>query len=522
MRGQGWSRDIDLPPGEHITLGRGDRAHVKIDRKSVSHEHLSFEWTGEEVRIRDLGSSYGTFRLPQNSPFQEGNFPLKFAELALRLAKEDVTLSWEPLLEDRVDSTALLERTRAERTRAEPARVVVEKTTVEPAAIGETPVPEATSSGRGAEAVELMIGAEVSSSAQAQPHVSDAASAPSTSVPIAPELLALARLRGARVFVLAAAFLLLLTSMGATAVLLGRGFVRSALFASNTGALKDLYVLWSGLCRVHAPVLALSLLAICLLMALAVRRSVAGTQEGFLAAIGRVLPLPGALGVPAACALAALAFVWPYAWGLVRGLPFERIPQSWHFAEVFLPETDLRSLPTPEVVARIDELRGLRRGWEGSSLLYKTLFEYQRTRVLRECGGVGERPWEAKKVCLVLLSAVAIETYGDVRPTWTAEIADRVALLLALDGVTRVISVEGVQSPFLPFFLDSLATVGLDDEREDLSRLLADSKLKPATVRQILGELRRRIEVRLETRQRELRLSRPFRVIVPGPLESGI
>jgi len=497
LRAEGWSRTVELSPGAMVVVGRGTRADIVIDRKSVSHEHLSFQWTGEEVIIRDLGSSYGTFRMPQNSPFQEGNFPFKYPDLGLKLAKEEVVLSWEPLNQGQVDSTAFLERTRAERTRLEKTSV---ETPVEPAAPRE--------------------------SASTPPKAESAPSSPSK----VPEEtadrdeagLSMLRRRGARVAGLSVVLVGLLLSLGLVALLWSPGFLGTALLGSQTGALKDLLILWSGLLRQYGAGGALALGALLLFLEAWARGAAGRRGDAWHAVLGRVVPLPSPLSAALTWFVCALILVWPYGWGALRGIPLSQTRAAFGFAREFLPEKDLRALEQDQLTDRINVLRSLRVAWKGSSLLYKELLDHQRARVLRECGGVGDRPWEAKKVCLVLLSAVAIETYGDIQPIWTAEIADRVALLLALDGVTRVISVEGVQSPFLPFFLDSLSTVGLDDEREDLTRLLRDPALKPALVRQILSELRRRIEVRLETRQRELRLTRAFRVQVPGPLESGI
>jgi hypothetical protein len=484
-------------------VGRGQRAHVILERKSVSHEHLSIQWTGEEVIVRDLGSSYGTFRMPQNAAFQEGNFPRKYSELALRLAKEDVTLSWEPIAAG-VESTALVERTRAERTR-------LEKTSVESAS---SPVAPAVPS------------SPVATSPEAARHTTPLpASSPKSETKQPPAASGERELReserGAHFAVLGASALAVGLSVGLASFSWGGGFVGKALFGSGTGALKDLVILWSG------AMLAYGVLAVVLLLLFFVfsglwagaAAKAAPARWSVLGRAARVSPKVSRVLVAVFC-LVALA--WPFLWGLARGLPPSRFPEAFRFARVYLPTPEWKDFDAPTLAARIGVLRQMRQDWRGSSLLYKTLLEHQRTRILRECGGVGDRPWESKKICLVLLSAVAIETYGDIEPSWTAEIADRVALLFALDGVTRVISVEGVRSPFLPFFLDSLSSVGLEDEREDLMRLLADKELSPAMVRRILGELRRRIEVRLETRQRELRLSRPFRVDVPGPLESGI
>ena len=52
--------DIELQPGT-ISLGRGEENDFQIEHSSVSSSHCQIEVTGSGVRIKDLGSTNGTF-----------------------------------------------------------------------------------------------------------------------------------------------------------------------------------------------------------------------------------------------------------------------------------------------------------------------------------------------------------------------------------------------------------------------------------------------------------------------------
>lgn len=50
-----------LPLQDEFTLGASSRCDIQIAGSGLSKEHLKFERRGERLRVRDLGSSYGTF-----------------------------------------------------------------------------------------------------------------------------------------------------------------------------------------------------------------------------------------------------------------------------------------------------------------------------------------------------------------------------------------------------------------------------------------------------------------------------
>jgi hypothetical protein len=52
---------IILPTGPSIAVGRHEEADIVVTLPRVSRKHVEFEVQGAEVRVRDLGSSYGSW-----------------------------------------------------------------------------------------------------------------------------------------------------------------------------------------------------------------------------------------------------------------------------------------------------------------------------------------------------------------------------------------------------------------------------------------------------------------------------
>jgi len=119
-----------------------------------------------------------------------------------------------------------------------------------------------------------------------------------------------------------------------------------------------------------------------------------------------------------------------------------------------------------------------------------------------------------------LLSAVAIEALEEVRPALLGDIAARAAILLSLDGIGRVVAVEGQDSPLIPFFLGALDAVGLSEEKENIESMIQNPDKTQALA--TLLDLRKRVELRLDARQAELNLPKIFFITYPSPLEIGI
>ncbi len=493
MGGQG-RRSLTLKAGEKVVIGRGGQSTLVVPNKSISLEHLEIAWDGGEVSIRDMGSSNGTFRMPQDSPFVEARFPLAYQPLDLRLGTESLTLLWSTGDEKTMARTAVIEATQARTRLTELTR---------PSAKAEAEVPPEPA--REPEPVSTPGAAEASSMPIEEPPLPPPllveAEAPSFGTPA----------RGAfRWQAFAAAFVAPLVVAFAAAGLAWRfgfeTFWSAPRLVLREGAAKDFVILWvDGSVQAWA---ALTLLALALL--------------AFFLTWDRRIADPWRARWPLRIAIVGFAWCWPVLWTMGTGF-FSFLPTALSFRATLPMEREASSFSSPELVAQGTWLRDRREILKGSGLAYKAIFDRQWQRVVRECDGVGEdRKWDRKRVCLVLLSAVAIESLDEFQPALLMDAAERATLLTALDGLTRVVQMEGARSPFADFFLNSLRSTGLETERADLEALLQDERRSPESLRRVLFDLRRQVDRQLTEAQIERALPLALRLRVPGPLESGI
>jgi hypothetical protein len=209
--------------------------------------------------------------------------------------------------------------------------------------------------------------------------------------------------------------------------------------------------------------------------------------------------------------LSVLALGWP----LWLGLHFGAGPDQWRASLEFF--TQFRGAERSSTT-----LTSFSKSLQGSSLYFRELLLHNRARVLAECGGQGtEAPWEKKRVCLILLFASTAEAIETARPVALKVAAARAAVLSSLDGLLRVLRVEGRDSELLPFFLNALAQVGLQAERDDLHKILFVSRLPQDQIQSLLVELRYQIERDLLESQRS-KIPAPMILYLRSPLEDGI
>jgi hypothetical protein len=169
-----------------------------------------------------------------------------------------------------------------------------------------------------------------------------------------------------------------------------------------------------------------------------------------------------------------------------------------------------------------DSLKQLGAPLRGSSFYFRELFLHNRARVVAECGGQGpDAEWDKKRVCLMLLFASMAEAVEQARPVILRVPAARAAVLSSLDGILRVMRVEGRDSALLPFFLNALAQLGLQSERDDLHRIVFMSRLDADQIQSLLVELRFQIEKDLLSSQKNS-VPPGMTLYVRSPLEEGI
>jgi hypothetical protein len=553
---------FELTPGQTIIVGRKTDADVCIARTSISMEHLSIKWDGKEVHLADLSSKFGTFRMPQDSPFQKASFPAHYAPLELRLAKSSLKMKWS-LPEFRAEATEVVGPTvvrtatgfESERLGPDPLPVLDPGSQASQASLkmskptrSAEPAVNAGAKSKSPKPASVPKAASSTAASPASPKVEQAAE------PMASESESADRVALAVVGLGFALGGLIISAVAGSRVL--GGLLRVPSVWIRTGGIYDVLALWTDfLFGKGALLLLLPFVGMVLLKRMG-QEFRAGRRPGLRRLADRLRGVPSGWSVSlrvVSLALWVLVPMWPYAWSLRFGVPVAKWTASRPLARWAALKTTVDT-PAADIDRKIESLKALKESFRGSSLLYRGLFDAQRAKVLKECGGVGEAPWENKKVCLVLLFAISVEAREDIRPALLEDVSARATILLSLDGITRVLETEGRNSNMFPFFLESLDMVGLGTEKNDILEVLqseepataaaappasaptANGEAAPASAPAAaseggeatretvatLRELRKRIELRLAARQAELGYPAPFRFEVPGPLESGI
>lgn len=467
----GQRTSFDLAPGKSILVGRKADADIHIGRSSTSSEHLRIDWNGVEVTIEDLGSKFGTFRMPQEGPFQKATFPGKYGPLELKVSKSRLILNWKST-SYQVEGTEVLGKTAVQKTEVVPVPVADLKLETKPVVARVAPAESLPSS--------------------------EAASA-KTRPPVDTELARRGLRQGliVEMGLIGASFATALTWAPFRELMKVKGVV-------SRGAWLDLFGIWfDGMLNPAAlAVVAFGLLFV-LIQVLRARREL---KLGYLL---------GGMGF-------AIAVGWPVI-GAAR-LNISAADMGAARRLVALSATDSPEKNVEALNAEIDEIRKIYLPrFEGSSLLFKTLANRRRVRALKECDGVGDAPWDNKKTCLVLLFAGFVETREETHPVLLQKSSSFASLLLALDALTRLVEVEGLDSPLIPFFLQSLDLVQLPADRAELARLLLETDpTKKAETGRLLHSIRVELERRLARSYDDRGIPALFRVQVPGPLENGI
>ena len=71
------SRDVPVPEGRSISIGRGDMNEVdlRVNHRSISRVHARLELRGSDWFVKDLNSRNGTyFRIKTEVPLSNGDY----------------------------------------------------------------------------------------------------------------------------------------------------------------------------------------------------------------------------------------------------------------------------------------------------------------------------------------------------------------------------------------------------------------------------------------------------------------
>jgi hypothetical protein len=484
-----------LAPGQKLVIGRGEDCEIRLVADSVSTRHLELLWTGTELQVKDLRSANGTFRMPQNAPFESAGFTVPEGSLELRLAKQHFLLTWKAL-----DADSPLEKTIA---------LAKDPPVESPSPKSEPKVPDVKVA-----PTEKPAKKKKRKKKDAKPQLSTFAS---------PSLA-----REATFFAILLAGLAV--GVGAFLVLLP---LWSFLFGVpvallSLGGAQDLGVLYIRHLVFHVSVLGGACVLVLWFSSRLVARAKVWADRparwmGWLAPLLRLLPRNGAWARLGALVFVTLLSTWPLGVAVVYGARFRHLKPAIRLADLHarLETDDLKDKSS--IVARVEELQQAALESPGSSIAYRDWYRLQKRRTLLECDGVGDKEWSAKRFCLILLYGVALEGFTRFRPALLGESAALNVILSSLDGMTRVLAAEGTQSKNVALFLEALELVGLDAERKDLLEFIAGYQgMQLSALLEGLVRLRLRIETRIGRQQASYRKHAELHLDLAGPLELGI
>ena len=123
------------------------------------------------------------------------------------------------------------------------------------------------------------------------------------------------------------------------------------------------------------------------------------------------------------------------------------------------------------------------------------------------------------------MAAIASESYNDAKPDYLRNESQMLNHLLALDGITRVLRVEGPRSESLQFFVKTLENTDQSDEKALLLKILSGEGGAVESQDQLfsqLNQMRREIDKKLlaSIEEKNKKFFIPFSI--PDPLELGI
>jgi len=461
----GKSYDRVLQAGEKVIVGRDASAQVLVPDDSISSQHLELNWDGEKIHIRDMESSNGTYRMPQDSPFLGGKFdPSTVSEIKFRVSKIHLEFSWFLLDENLLQS---------ERTQ-----------------VLETLIP--ANENLDSEAVKRPAQPP---SAKSNPQIKKEAplSKSPVKVPSASPLL----LAGFTFSLASCAYYFFKYA----------DFTLASWARLRLGQSVDLYLFWLDELPLFASFLILSIAVFIILKKKDFAfPSISQTPQKVFGVGFFIVP-----------------FLIPVFALLMSAKPLETFQAASRYRDIrsSLPKHDFSN--KEENLALSSEMNQLSRSLMGSSVYYAFWHNFQKKRVISECGGVGSGTWQKKRFCLTLLFALSLESLSKIRPVYMRGTASNLVLLSSLDGVVRVLAAEGPESDHLKVFINSLDDVGLVDEvRAFLSLVQSFKGQKFEDLMKALLEVRLQLEARLTHSQSQRDLPRQLSLNLMGPLEMGI
>lgn len=436
---EGRNLSFELRPGQKLRFGRSKAADLFLESRSVSSLHLEFEWTGTIVILRDLDSRFGSFIEDEKVKFRERQFTPLDTKIKVKIGKVKIDFSWRAEQLPLEKTEVLEEKSSRTKTQKNPT-LRYNHIDQKPTEIHHTKlVAKSISSGPWSFSV-LSLALALFLKMLFWPRILSPLN----------NLDPFMMISGASVDLLFFHRLRLDQFLILIVILLIIPWVALRYF--NKKNLPE-YLDWSfflskKMCRVF-----------CYLFLL-------------------------------------LSILWPSFSALINGnLTFSKLFRVQEFYSLY-KSASLKDISTDRWNVFADEL-------VGSSFVFGQYFNFRVEKVRSECARQDVSDWEKQKLCVALFFAAAIETTGQIKPAYLFEMANRIALIAAIDGIIRVLRQEGKSMDSLSLYFETLGNMGLNNEKDELLVLLRNQSISDDKLLSSLFILRSELDTRLMARQVE-------------------
>jgi len=484
---------LELRGATKIVLGRSEDCDIVLESRSVSKKHLEVSWDGRKVSVRDLKSTHGTKTFVEKAPFEKKVFPPSPTELSLLLADVPLVLAWglqgfdeehTAFVDEDEGATRLLERTMLEGlpSKSKEEASLKTKSTLKQA-----------DSGVERSKIEAKLNKEK------QPESEEKQSEQKVET----HFVGVSSLGSLLLSLLFSFFILNFWSRSSLAPILEA----DAELLKLGGAL-DYFLLFVLILKTRWYYFLLVVLGAFFL-------NYKLSFEGLEKRLGDWrFKIKSIWSKPLGMLLILSALFYPVM----------RVARYQHSLEKYDSITALIELEKENLggESKSRAYYDIATKLQGSSYLYLRLLNLRFARIYTECAKEKNQSWEQKRMCLVLFLAASIESFDEVKPALLAEVSLRLSLLLSLDGLIRIIRVEGLGSEAVTFFTNALDATGLSSEKAKINALIYSPQATKDQVLVDLISMRRKLDQRIVNRQKELNYPAELQLKPFNPLNVGL
>jgi hypothetical protein len=436
---EGRNLSFELRPGQKLRFGRSKAADLLLESRSVSSLHLEFEWSGTIVILRDLDSRFGSFIEDEKERFRERQFTPLDTKLKVKIGKIKVDFTW-----------------RAEQLPLEKTEVLEENAT-------------RTKTQKNATLRYNHIDQKPTETHRTN-LVAKTISAGQWSFSVLSLMLAL--------FLKIFFWSRVLSPLN-----------NLDPFMMISGASLDLLFFH----RLRLDQFFILIVILLIIPCLGLRYF---SKKRLPVYLDWSFFLSKKLSRVFCYFLLILSIFWPSISALLNGnLAVSKLSKVQEFYSLY-KSGELKNISSDRWNLFAEEL-------VGSSFVFGQYFNFRVEKVRSECARQDVGDWEKQKLCVALFFAAAIETTGQIKPAYLFEMANRIALIAAIDGMIRVLRQEGKSMDSLTLYFETLGNMGLNNEKDELLVLLRNQNLSDEKLLSSLFVLRSELDTRLMARQVE-------------------